>query len=151
MKQDRRGIAAVELALIAPVLLSVLAPLTDFTLALSDRMQLAAAVEAGAAYAFNQGQLLEGTQQSVSASDVQAKVLAGTRLGATVQVTGPSTYCISSTATLIAGTPGTACANGNPPGTYMIITASYHYSPMLPVYSMMAATTLTETASVRLY
>ncbi|HEX5325195.1 MAG TPA: hypothetical protein VFW75_00865 [Acetobacteraceae bacterium] len=30
-------------------------------------------------------------------------------------------------------------------------TASYNYTPMLPLYSMIAATTLAETASVRLY
>jgi Flp pilus assembly protein TadG len=147
---DRRGIAALEFVVIAPALLTMLASLADFGLALRDRTQLAAAVDAGAAYAFAQGQAVADTTQSVSATDVQAKVLAATALGATVSVTGPATYCIVNAA-LTAGTAGTACPNGNPPGTYMIITASFRYRPMLPVYSLMAATTLTETASVRLY
>ena len=150
--RDRRGVAALELALVAPVLLAMFGSLTDFTLALSDRMRIAGAVAGGAQYAFNQGQLLAGSQQSVSATDVQSKVQGGTNLaGLAVAVTGPTLYCVASAA-LTAGRAGTKCASGSLPGTYVIITASYHYTPMLPFYSMMArSTTLSETASVRLY
>lgn len=147
---DRRGIAALEFVVVAPVLLTALASLADFGLVLGNRTQLAAAVDAGAAYAFAQGQTVSETKGSVSATDVQAKVLAATALGATVSVTGPATYCIVNAA-LSAAAAGSTCSDGNPPGTYMIITASYQYEPMLPVYSLMATTTLTETASVRLY
>ncbi len=150
LSHDRRGVAALELALVAPVLLAMFGSLTDFTLALSDRMRIAGAVAGGAQYAFNQGQLLAGSQQSVSAVDVQGKVLGGTNLGGVaVAVTGPALYCLAN-ATLAADTAGTKCANGSPPGTYVIITASYHYAPLLPLYSTMAPTTLSETASVRL-
>ncbi len=150
-RSDRRGVAALEFALVAPVLLTAVAGLADFTLVLADRMQIASAVGGGTEYAFNQGQVLAGTQQSVLSTDVQSKVASGTGLaGVTVTVTGPGTYCVSSGA-LVTGTVGTACPNGNPPGTYMIITATYQYHPMLPFYSMMATTTLTESASVRLY
>ena len=151
LRHDRRGVAALELALVAPVLLAMFGSLTDFTLALSDRMQIAGAVAGGAQYAFNQGQLLAGSQQSVSAADVQSKVQGGTNLpGVAVAVTGPALYCLAS-ATLTADKAGTKCANGSAPGTYVIITASYPYTPMLPLYSMMASKTLSETASVRLY
>lgn len=151
LRHDRRAVAALELALVAPVLLAMFASLTDFTLALSDRMRIAGAVAAGTVYAFNQGQLLAGSPQSVSAADVQSEVQGSTNLaGVAVSVTGPTLYCVTNAA-LSTGHAGTKCANGSLPGTYVVITASYHYTPMLPLYSMAAPTTLSETASVRLY
>ena len=155
---SRDGVAVLEFALVVPVLLTIFAGLSDFLLAFSDRIQLASAVAGGAAYAFNQGQNVSGTAQAVSATDVKAKILSSVSLSnVSVTVTGPSLDCISNSstvppaATLTAATAGAACPNGQAPATYVVITASYIYNPMMPFYSTLSSTALTENAVVRLY
>jgi Flp pilus assembly protein TadG len=152
-----RGVAAVEFALVGSMLIGILGGLADFTLALSDRSRLATAVADGATYAFvyyqNHGMALP------TAADVQAKVSNAINLtGAQVTVTAPSLSCISTnaaasppTATLTAGQLGSACSNGSYPGTYMTITATYAYTPLMPFFSRMVSTTLLQSANVRLY
>ncbi len=156
--QSRDGVAVLEFALVVPVLLTIFAGLSDFLLAFSDRIELASGVAGGAAYAFNQGQNVSGTAQAVSATDVKAKIVSSINLpNVSVTVTGPSLGCISNSstvppaATLTAATAGTACPNGQPPATYVVITASYTYNPMMPFYSTLSSTALTENAVVRLY
>lgn len=156
---SRGGIAAVEFALVAPVLLTIVAGLSDFPLALSDRMKIAGGVADGAGYAFNQGQDPLGTMSAVSDSDVQSRVRSSINLpNVQVKVSGPSLYCFSNSSTgnppstaLTLAAVGSTCPNGNPPGTYIVISASYVYTPLLPFYSTLATTTLTESAAVRLY
>lgn len=155
---DRTGVAALEFALVVPVLLTIFAGLSDFLLAFSDQIQLASGVASGAAYAFNQAQNVSGTASPVSSNDVQAKVLSSINLpNVSVTVTGPSLDCITKSnttppvASLTAGTAGTTCASGQSPANYLVITASYTYTPMMPFYSTLANTTLTENAVVRLY
>ena len=156
--QSRDGVAVLEFALVVPVLLTIFAGLSDFLLAFSDRIQLASAVAGGASYAFNQGQNVSGTAQAVSATDVKTKILSSINLpNVSVNVTGPSLDCISNSssvppvATLTAATAGTACPNGRSPATYVVIRASYTYNPMMPFYSTLSSTALTENAVVRLY
>jgi Flp pilus assembly protein TadG len=153
----RSGVAAVEFALIMPVLLAVIGGLTDFGLAFLDQCELAAAVTAGSQYAFSQGQI----NQTAQAHDVQQKVQNALALvGASVTVTGPTLYCV--TRNIAANPPATSfnseaavagqtCKSGNLPGTYVVITAAYTYSPIMPLYSQVARTTLQEVAYVRLF
>ncbi|MBB2203305.1 TadE/TadG family type IV pilus assembly protein [Gluconacetobacter tumulisoli] len=156
--RGREGVAAVEFALIAPVLLLIAAGLSDFPLALWDRIIIAAAVESGANYAFAVEQNETGNNSSVSATDVGNAVRAASSLtNLVVTVSAPATYCVSSGATkashvtvLTSGTSGNACADGQQPGLYMTISATYHYAPLLPVYGLLAQTTLGDTATVRL-
>jgi Flp pilus assembly protein TadG len=154
----RSGTALLEFALIAPILLAVIGGLADFGLAFFDQSQLADAVTAGSQYAFSQGQI----NQTAQATDVQQKVQnALTLAGASVTITGPTIYCVTrntaanppttsfSTNAAVAGQP--CNSNGNLPGLYMTITASYTYSPIMPLYSQLAQTTLQEVAYVRLF
>jgi Flp pilus assembly protein TadG len=153
----RNGTAAVEFALILPILLAIVGGLIDFGFAFSAQCELAAAVTAGSQYAFSEGQLT----QTAQAQDVQSKVKNALALaGATVTVAGPTLYCVSrntastpptttfSTQTM---TAGENCPSGNLPGTYMTITATYTYVPIMPIYSQFAGATLQETAYVRLF
>lgn len=152
------GVAAVEFALTAPLLLIILAGVSDFPLALWDRIAMAAAVEGGANYAFAMEQNASGNNGSVSPADVRNAVLASSSLAnLTVTVSAPSTHCVQSgqgntppVTTLTAGTPGTPCADTTMPGTYMTISASYSYAPLMPFFAMLASTTLQENAIVRL-
>jgi Flp pilus assembly protein TadG len=153
----RNGAAAIEFALILPFLLAVIGGLIDFGLAFFDRCALAAAVTAGSQYAFSQGQL----NQTALYQDVQSKVQNALSLtGALVNATPPTLHCVSrntasnppttsfNSQTI---TAGQTCLSGNLPGTYMVITATYTYTPLTPLYGSLASTVLQETAYVRLF
>jgi Flp pilus assembly protein TadG len=155
----RDGVAALEFAIIAPVLLTMCVGLADFGLALRDQMQLDQAVSNGAGYAFAAQQSL-ASLGTVSPSKVQSVVSASLTLpNATVPLPStPGPYCVQTntqssppTSSLTAGSYDTACPSGNPAGTYMTITAQYTYTPMLPAYSWLANKSLSATVIVRLY
>ncbi|GBQ93086.1 hypothetical protein GLI01_04440 [Gluconacetobacter liquefaciens] len=149
----RAGVAALEFALMTPFLLAVLAGLGDFPLAFWDRMTLISAVESGANYAFALEQNASGTHNALLPGDVRNAVLAAGGLsGMIVTVGSATTNCIQpgTVSTLIAVPTDGICPDGTMPGTYMSIAASYRYVPLMPFYAMVASTTLTDTAIVRL-
>jgi Flp pilus assembly protein TadG len=154
---DCCGVAAVEFAIIAPVLLLLLGGIADFGLVMIGRSQLANGVAQGVQYA-----LLIGP--SVSSSAVNTVVQTGAaRAGVTatvsVHVTGPACYCVSGTPAAL-GTTSTAmsanytctntCANSTTPGAFMIINASYTYVSLMPLYSLLFNPTVSQSMTVRL-
>jgi Flp pilus assembly protein TadG len=153
------GVAALEFAMITPVLLFICAGLADFGLALRDQMQLHQAVSNGAGYAFAAQQSLLASLGTVSPATVTSVVSASLTLpNVRVTASTPGPYCVQTntqssppTSSLTAGSYDTACPGGNPAGTYMTITAQYTYTPMMPAYSQLASRFLSATAIVRLY
>ena len=153
--EDRRGLAAVEFALVAPVLLLILGGMIDFGLLMSGKSQLANGIAQGVQYA-----LLQGPR--VSASAVQAVVVRdGTSpSGVTATVTGPACYCLSGSPVVLATSstalsPSYSCTGTCPapaalPSAFLIITASYVYQPIMPLYSKISNTTVSNTVTVRL-
>ena len=143
--EDDRGLAGIEFAMLAPVLLLLLGCLADFALAFWTKGVLASSVAEGTAYAFAAG-------PSVSASSIRSVV--GQKLSlsaAAVTVTGPSCYCISGTpATPASQACANPCPNGTMPGTYVTISAQYTYASLLPLYSQLANPVLVETTTARL-
>jgi Flp pilus assembly protein TadG len=143
--EDQRGVAAVEFALLMPVMLLLLGGLADFALAFWNKGMLASAVAAGAEYAVIVG-------PNVSAPSIQSIVMRKLSLPASdVTITGPACYCVS-------GTPGAAasqvCASPCPdtrmPSIYVKISAKYTYTPIMPYYSQMTDDILMETTMARL-
>ncbi len=155
---DRRGVAAVEFAIVAPVLLLMLGGVTDFGLLMSGKSQLANGVAQGVQYA-----LLVGP--SVSSATVKSIVQTGSsRSGVqpavSVTVTGPACYCVSGQPAALS-TSSTALSptytcTGSCPGTttspqaFLVIQASYTYQPLMPLYSQLASPTVAETVTVKL-
>jgi Flp pilus assembly protein TadG len=154
---DRRGIASVEFALIVPVLLLLLGGVADFGLLMMGRSQLANGVAQAVQYA-----LLTGP--SVSATTVSSVVKAGSaRAGisatVSVQVIGPACYCVSgqpaalfgsSTAVSATYACTSICPNTRSPGAFLIITASYTYQPLMPLYSHLSNTVVAQMVTVQL-
>jgi len=142
---DRRGVAALEFAVIGPLLLLIFGGLTDMGLATRCKSQLAQAVASGAQYAFKVG-------PTVTAASVQSMVQASTTLsGVVATVSGPKLGCVSgSPATLGGGTAGTACSDGTQPGTYVVIAATYTYNEIMPLVSTFMSTALQQSVTVRL-
>ncbi len=155
----RNGVAALEFAIVAPALLTILGALADFGLAFGQSTQIEQAAEAGATYAFA-AQQEAGVNGTISAAAVKAVVQASLALSPTptVTVTGPEAGCTQTNnsasppaTTLTSGTYGQSCPNGNPVGTYLVINLQYTYQPLMPSYSMLARTNLSATSTVRLY
>jgi len=143
--RDRRGIAAVEFAILAPVMLVLLGSLIDYSLALWYKGTLAGSVAQGAEYAFLVG-------PTASAANVKAVVQHALVLpAAAVTITTPIYYCVNGRPAVATVQPATAtCANNEKPGTYLKISATYTYTSMMPVSSGLLNPVLTETATIRL-
>jgi Flp pilus assembly protein TadG len=153
----RHAVAAIEFALVSPVLLAFIGGLTDFGLALADQGRLASAVAQGAQYAY-----LNPT--TVTATAIQKIVVASASLSgmtaSTVHVTGPSFFCVNSgTPPTLAATTGTppvpvtvitTCQDGTNAGSYVEITASYVYPALMPGFSHLVSPTLTEAVTARI-
>jgi len=115
------GVAAVELALIAPVIGLMLAGAIDLGMGLYAALEVRGAAEAGGQYVALQG---------FDASAASQAVTNATSLSGVTATPAPTQIC---------GCPGTAgistiscsssCPDGTSPGTYARIHASVSYSP----------------------
>ena len=161
-RNRQRGAAAVEFALVAPVLLLLLGGVTDFGGVMAAKSQLANGLAQGVQYA-----LLTGP--SVSGATVRGIVRTGAAnagLGPVVSaiVTGPACFCPSGSPVVLSKTftalsvtytctgtcPVTPSQPVASPQAFMIVTASFTYSPLMPFYSGLASPTVSETVTVKL-
>lgn len=155
---DRRGIAAVEFALVAPMLALLLGNVADFGLLIIGKSQLANGMAQATQYA-----LLRGP--SVSGASVQAMVRNGSSragLGGTVTatVTGPACYCVTGQPPALSAPPaalsgtytctGVCAVTGATPSPYVIITGSYTYQPIMPNYSGLISKVVSENVTAKL-
>jgi Flp pilus assembly protein TadG len=147
LRRDRRGISALEFALCLPVLLALTGGVADYGLLWDARGDVTAAVNAGV-----QDALLAGT--AATKSGVQTVMGAASNLSsATYTATAPACECVNTsgtTVTLASQTCGVTCANGTAPGTFMTLTGTYSYKPIMPNYGHLATTQVSVTATVRL-
>jgi Flp pilus assembly protein TadG len=143
--RDRRATAALEFAIVGPMLVAMLGGAADLGLSTVCRNQLAQAVGNGAQFAFKTG-------ATVSAAAVQSMVQASSELsGVVASVTGPALFCVGgSPAILTASSAGQTCPDGTAPGTYLSISAHYTYPQLMPLSSTFLNTALQQTATVRL-
>ncbi|MGE0734935.1 MAG: TadE/TadG family type IV pilus assembly protein [Alphaproteobacteria bacterium] len=139
LRRNDQGVAAVELALLSPVILVLLAFLFDFGMGMLNHMQLSSAARAGAQYALLVAPDTTGVQQAVDG----AAGLKDPPLNITVEQ-----FCECTDGTTI--TCGTTCSNNI---TYMLfvrVTATQSYSPMFPMPGLPETMTLTGKATVRI-
>ena len=144
----RAGTAAMEFAICAPVMLGLFAVMTDVGNLLRARITLAGAVASAAQFATMAG----STVTSTTLQNVVTNVASTAGLTATSTVTGPACYCPSAyPVTMNTATCGATCAtNSLTASKYVVITASYTYTPIAPHLSKIVTTALTETATVLL-
>jgi Flp pilus assembly protein TadG len=139
------GTAALEFAIIAPVLMALTAAMVDVGGLLHSRMLVANAVSAAGHYAFMAG-------PTVTPATLGAIVTSTAGMsGVTPTVTGPACYCpTGSPLALSAVTCGTTCAGGVAVGTYVTIRASFPATTLLRGYSFTSQANLAEQVIVRL-
>jgi Flp pilus assembly protein TadG len=136
------GSAAIEFAIIAPVLLILLAGLVEIGFATREAMQVQDAAEAGAGYAIRNG----WNSAAISAAVVNATGATGVTASP-----APAQFC---------GCPGAAgittvlcnatCTGGTTPGSYVRVSASIAHIAILGNLGLPIPATLTGHATVRL-
>lgn len=163
-KHARSGTAAMELALVMPVLVPMILGITDLSFAYEDQLQLTAVINAGAQYAFKQGQnatmesgtlvtnvtaLVTGAMANASLPGAQVTVTLNDGLDATTMKMGsPTCYCLNVWAA--SATCGSICADNSTAGVWLTITASFTYTPILSFAAMVIPNPLSQSVTVRL-
>jgi Flp pilus assembly protein TadG len=137
---DRRGVAAVEFALIAPVLLLLAAGLIDGSRFIVQTMQVKAAAQAGADYARAHGW---------DAAGIAGAVTAATSIAVSASPAPTQTPACIANGNLVAP-PGATCAAGGTPGNFVTIAAQAPFAPIMPWPGFSRPTTVSAHAFVRL-
>ena len=147
----RRAAAALEFALVGPILLLFLGGTADFGFAIYSRSRLAAAVSAGAEYAMLHGRSITASNFSTFASTVQSVVaqVSQLNLAAGQPTVSINTYCIGGTPAALVQSTST-CPNGSAPGVYAVINASFSSPLFMPVGSITGSLAVSQSATVRL-
>lgn len=155
---DCRGIAVVEFALVAPFLLILLGSAADFGLLVAGKSKLANGVAQGIQYALLTGPAV--TLANLRAAVQSGAARSGVTEAVTVGVTAPACYCISGFPAALSATStplsamntctGTCPIGATPPGVYVQVAATYIYQPLMPFYSGLVNTTVSETITARL-
>lgn len=138
--RDRRGAAAVEFALLMPVLFLLLAGLIDVSRLITQSMQVRAAAQAGADHAQRHGW---------NEAAVRAAVTSATPLEVAADP-APQVVTACVEAQAIAPTTAATCAAGGKPGTFVRVAARAPFKSLMPWPGFALPSALTGQAVVRI-
>jgi Flp pilus assembly protein TadG len=138
-----RGVAAVEFALAAPILLGALVPVADLGIAFAKQQQLRQAVQAGTQYAATH------PWNQTSPADIASAVTAATPLTGVSVSPSPAQQCgCPNGSAIAAATCGSSCSGGATAGYYVVVSAQLTYTPVLP-YSLLGSRVLSAQSTIR--
>jgi len=162
LRRCARGVAAVEMAFIAPILVMLALGMVDFGLGIYTKMLVSNAADAGAAYALrnasNYSAGSAATFNTAIANAAQSAVTIPTLLSNGAMTAGASEeYCCAGMTNCNATTPP-SCASDLPVGTYVQVTTSTQYTTFLPYnlassvlsFNITNPVTLTAVSTVRI-
>lgn len=139
---DRSGLAAVELALILPILTLLLAATLNLGMGLHAALEVRNAAQAGAQYA-----ALKGFDATATASAVTS----ATSLAGISASPAPSQMCGCPTATGISTIScSSSCSDGSSPGSYARIDAQTSFTPPIAFPGLAGPYALSAHVTVRL-
>jgi hypothetical protein len=152
------GIAALELGLLAPVLILLIVAMSDFSMVYHKQMQLSAALTAGAEYAFTTGQTESGTTLTTDVTNFVKTVSAVTLSSASASYNGgliaADYYCVKGSPPTYSGpyVSGFLCVDGSgsTAGKYISISGSFTYTAIFAADQHFFPTAFTQTVLVRL-
>jgi Flp pilus assembly protein TadG len=174
--RDRRGVAAIEFALMTPVFCLLLAGVVDLGGALYTKFKLDSAVTAGAnfaqinaanvsstggpALATNIATIVETSEGAGWADDSvvvnngpTASVTGGTAASGGTASNADVCYCPTGTAASFtwgsSTTCGAACPSGGYAGKFVIITATRAYTPIFSSYGVVQNDAITTSSAVQ--
>ncbi len=141
LRRDRRGSAAIELAVLAAPLVLMTVGTADYGFAVYQQIQVQNAAQAGAEYALKHG---------FSTTGITNAVTAATPLTVTA-VPAPSESCGCPSGTAI--TPAvcnSACAGGQAAGVYVTVGAQATYTTIVPYPGIPTSFALAASSTVRI-
>lgn len=154
--RDRSAVAAVELAILAPVPIMLMIASIDFGVALLSHAQIARALESAAEYATLAGQnnvafaTIAGNARTLAGA-VSSGFVGKPTVVAVVNNAAPTgSQCCPGSVWSCSTAAGFSCADGSTPGTYLTLTASYPFLPLWSTDTLLAGRTLVETVVVPL-
>jgi Flp pilus assembly protein TadG len=137
---DSRGAAAVEFALLLPVLVTLVIGMSDYGALIYQSMQVSAAAHAGALYALRNG---------YSAGAIQTAVVGATTLTVTASPAPQLVKaCVIGGAVVV--TAGSTCPSGGAPGSYVIVNAQAAVTPIVAFTAFVMPSTLSSQAMIRI-
>jgi Flp pilus assembly protein TadG len=136
LARSAAAVAAIEMALIAPVLVFLAVGMVDFGLGFYTKMMVDNAADAGAAYALRNAPSYAAASASTFNASVQsaaqAAVTISTRLSSgTLTASASEEFCCVGM-TNCNPTTAPACANGLTAGTFVLVATSAPYTTFLP-------------------
>jgi Flp pilus assembly protein TadG len=141
MRDDRRGVAAIEFAIMVPTLIMMTVCTIDLGMGIYTNMQVQDAAQAGAQYAMVHGFDANSISTVVSNATGQSGISASP---------APVQYCGCATAAGVTNvTCGAACPAGAVSGTYVQVSTQATYTTILPYPMIANSFTLTAQAAVR--
>jgi Flp pilus assembly protein TadG len=176
LREQRNGTAAVELALVAPMLLILFAGIVDFARVYDQEIELSSGVAAAANYALtNAASINSGSAASLAAtlSGIVANSNGAAWAGATVTVNDGATSAVSNGVASSSGTAananscwcptggsaswgwgaaatcGSACTGGTLAGKFVTITGTRPFSAIFGAYGLIGNTTLHQSTIVQ--
>ncbi|HXQ51702.1 MAG TPA: TadE/TadG family type IV pilus assembly protein [Stellaceae bacterium] len=138
---SRSGAAAVELGLVAPMLVGILLPMVDLGMGAYNKMRVQNAAEAGAQYALEHG---------YNSSSITTAAQNSTSLGTGVTVSpSQACNCINSGVIGPSVTCGAACSDGSTAGTFVTVNTQSTYTLLISYPGLTNPMTLRGLAVVR--
>jgi Flp pilus assembly protein TadG len=139
---DTRGTAAIEFAILSPILLALLLGVVDLGFGLYAAIQAQSAAEAGALYAAKHGW---------NSAGISAAVVGATGASSMAATPAPTLFCGCPSASGIATIVCTStCTGGVQPGEYVQVNSSLARLSILSDPGLGLATTLTGESTIRI-
>ncbi|MDA9427150.1 hypothetical protein XH97_34290 [Bradyrhizobium sp. CCBAU 53380] len=139
--RDTRGIAAIEFAIMVPLLSLMVVSVTDIGLAVYRKMQVEDAAQAGAQYAIAHG---------FDASAMSSAVTSATNSTAITASPAPIQFCGCPTSRGVSTVScGTVCTGGAQAGTYTTVSAQATYYTLIN-YQIVSSYTYNAQSTARL-
>jgi Flp pilus assembly protein TadG len=136
-KRDRSGVAAIEFALVVPMLMVLTMGLIDFSMYIGTRIELEQALRAGGQFAL---------QDHTDTTTITSAVQGATNLSSvSVTVGGLACECTGGVTATCKGSNNYAlCSDGSAPAAYITLSGSTTYDPIF-----LALATFTSNMSVQ--
>jgi Flp pilus assembly protein TadG len=142
MPHDVRGTAAIEFAVVAPVLLILVFGAAEIGYSAYQAMQVQDAVEAGALYVSKHGWNSLG---------ITAAVVNATGVTGLTASSGPTQFCgCPGTTGVVAASCAATCSGGDTPGQYVQINAALTRQSLIPNSGLPLPTAFSAQSIVRL-
>ena len=136
------GVAAIELAIIAPILLLLMICTIDLGFSIYRKMQVQHSAQAGAQYAMAHG---------FNASSISSAVTNATSFSGVSASPAPSQFCGCASSTGVTNAAcSSKCSGGSTAGTYVTVSAQGTYNTLFPYPLIPDSFTFTAQATVRI-